>query len=154
MPTAAAAAVATGFLKDLIAAGHLHKDMQYLAMDRGKLRRARHQVMKGAQVKDEERQTKGELQGICFDGRKDETRVLQADEIGRLHPRIVKEEHISVTWEPEGRYLGHFTPDPAIHPEKPAKMVAKGVYFMMERAGALELVDTLGGDSYNDNTGW
>ena len=48
MSPAGAAAVASGFLKDLIAAGHLDKDMAYLALDPSKLRRAREMVMAGA----------------------------------------------------------------------------------------------------------
>ena len=43
---AAAAAVATGFLKDLIAAGHLPDKMEFLAMDPNKLRRAGQTVMR------------------------------------------------------------------------------------------------------------
>ena len=45
---AAAAAVASGFLKDLISAGYLSKDMSFLAVDPSKLRRARESVMGGA----------------------------------------------------------------------------------------------------------
>ena len=41
----AAAAVVTGFLKDLIAAGQLSEQMDFLAMDPNKLRRARQSVM-------------------------------------------------------------------------------------------------------------
>ena len=59
---------------------------------------------------------------------------------------MVKEEHISVTWEPSGmwyhtlytfetlpftfRYLGHFTPEKAVHPNKPAKMIAEQTWKM------------------------
>ena len=80
---AAGAAVATGYLKDLIAAGHLSKDLSYLTLDPNKLRRARQSVM-----------------AIYFDGRKDKTRAMLPDLCGRLHPKIVKEEHVSVTQGP------------------------------------------------------
>ena len=122
---AAAAAVASGFLKDLIAAGHLTEKMDYLALDPNKLRRARQSVMTKAQEKEEVRANVEKIESIYFDGRKDKTRAMIADSRGRLHPRIIKEEHVSVTWEPHGRYLSHFTPEPAVHPDKPAKKVAE-----------------------------
>ena len=42
---AAEAAVASGFLRDLIDAGYLSKDKAYLALDPSKVRRARESVM-------------------------------------------------------------------------------------------------------------
>ena len=50
---AAAAAGATGFLKNLIAAVHLSEQMDFLAMDPNKLRRARQSVMTRAKEKEE-----------------------------------------------------------------------------------------------------
>lgn len=151
---AAAAAVASGFLKDLIAAGHLSEEMSYLAVDPSKLRRAREAVMSAARETEDVR-AKGEcIEAIYFDGRKDSTRTLVPDTCGRLHPKIIKEEHITVTAEPTGRYLSHFTPEPAVQPEKPAKKVAEGLYEVLRNYGATETCTTLGGDSYNGNTGW
>ena len=151
---AAGAAVATGYLKDLIAAGHLSKDLSYLTLDPNKLRRARQSVMTRAQKEDLEKARKERIKAIYFDGRKDKTRAMLPDLCGRLHPKIVKEEHVSVTQEPEGSYLGHFTPEPAVYPDKPAKMVAVGLYDMLVKCDSTDTVDTLGGDSYNGNTGW
>ena len=94
------------------------------------------------------------IEAIYFDGRKDKTRVMVEDSLGRLHPRVVKEDHISVTAEPEGRYLAHFTPEAAIHPDKPAKKVAEGLHAVLVKTGATETCTTIGGDSYNGNTGW
>ena len=151
---AASAAVATGFLKDLIAAGHLGEDMAYLALDPSKLRRARQSVMTKAQEKEELRASEEPIESIYFDGRKDKTRALVPDSRGKLHPRIIKEEHMSVTWEPYGRYLSHFTPEQAVHPDKPAKKVAEGLYDILVKHNATETCVNLGGDSYNGNTGW
>mgnify|MGYP001493403050 CR=1 FL=1 len=50
---AAAAAGATGFLKNLIAAVHLSEQMDFLAMDSNKLCRARQSVMTRAKEKEE-----------------------------------------------------------------------------------------------------
>ena len=52
---AAAAAVTTGFLKYLIAAVHLSEQMDFLAMDPNKLRRARQSIMTRAKEKEEVR---------------------------------------------------------------------------------------------------
>lgn len=152
--SAAAAAVATGYLKDLIAAGHLPADKAYLALDPSKVRRGREKVMSGAKIKEEKKAKEEDIVGIGYDGRKDMTRVLLADAQGKVHPRLVKEEHISVTWEPTGRYLSHFTPDPAVHPDKPAKKVAECLYDVLKKNGATESCIVIGGDSTNTNTGW
>ena len=150
---AAAAAVATGFLKDLIAARQLSDQMDVLAMDPNKLRRARQSVMTRAKEKEEVRATEEKIESIYFDGRKDKTRAMVPDARGQLHPKIIKEEHVSVTWEPHGRYLTHFTPEPAVHPDKPAKKVAEALYDVLVKHNATETVINLGGDSYNGNTG-
>ena len=71
---AAAAAVATGYLKDLIAAGHLSQEMSYLTLDPCKLRRARQEVMTSAQEQDTFIATEEKITAISFDGRKDNTR--------------------------------------------------------------------------------
>ena len=142
---AAGAAVATAYLKDLIAVGHLSKDLSYLSLHPNKLRRARQSVMTRAQKEDLEKARKERIKA-----RKERIKDL----CGRLHHKIVKEEHVSETQEPEGSYLGHFTPEPAVHPDQPAKMVADGLYNMLVKCDSTDMVDTLGGDSYNGNTGW
>ena len=43
------------------------------------------------------------------------------DARGQLHRRILKENHTTVTVEPEGRYLDHFTPLELFHPENQHK---------------------------------
>ena len=151
---AAAAAVASGFLRDLIDAGHLSKDKSYLALDPSKVRRARESVMLGATKTEDARAKEEIIEAIYYDGRKDKTRAMVPDPSGRLHPRLVKEEHVSVTAEPSGRYLSHFTPEAAVHPDKPAKKVAEGLFTILDQVGATETCNTLGGDSYNGNTGW
>ena len=52
--------------------------------------------------------------------------------------RIVKQEHVSVTWEPAARYLSHFTPEPSVHPDKPAKKCAECLYEIVLKYGATE----------------
>ena len=53
--SAAAAAIGTGLLKDLIVAGHLPQDKAFLALDPNKIARARKAVMQESKVKDNEK---------------------------------------------------------------------------------------------------
>ena len=76
VPAAAAAAVATGFLKDLIADGHIPANKAYLAIDPSKVQRARENVMTGLQLKEERKAKEEDIVGIGYDGRKDQTRVF------------------------------------------------------------------------------
>ena len=151
---AAAAAIASGYLQDLISAGHLPAKMAYLACDPSKIARARKGAMARSTEKDKEKLQGEEITGIYFDGRKDKTRALVPDSQGRMHPRIIKEEHVAVTVEPSGHYLTHFTPAPAQHPEKPAFKEAEALFEVLQCLGATESCIVLGGDSTNSNTGW
>ena len=53
--------MANGFLKDLMARGHLSQEMSYLALDPCKLRRARQEVMTSAQEQDTFRTTEEKI---------------------------------------------------------------------------------------------
>ena len=149
------AAIATEYLKDLIAAGILPPEMSYLACDRSKIQRARKHVMSQSRNTQHEISTKEQICGISYDGRKDKhTRAMVSDSFGNIRMRMVKEEHISVSEEPKGRYLCHFVPDEPIHPEKPAFKVAQALYETIEKHDSLDSIEFLGGDSTNSNTGW
>ena len=80
---AAGAAVATGYLKDLISAGHLSKDLSYLTLDPNKWRGARQSAMTRAQKEDLEKARRERIKDIYFDGRKDKTRAMLPDMRGR-----------------------------------------------------------------------
>ena len=110
---AAAGAIASGYLQDLITAGHLPAKMAYLACDPSKIARARKGAMARSTEKDKEKLQGEEITSVYFDGRKDKTRALVPDSQGKLHPRIIKEEHVAVTVEPSGHYLTHFTSPPS-----------------------------------------
>ncbi|KAG0713387.1 hypothetical protein GWK47_016325 [Chionoecetes opilio] len=69
--------------------------------------------------------------GLGYDGRKDKTRAMVPDSYGKLHPRLIREEHVSVTEEPSGRYLWHFVPEDPVPPEKPAFKVAQALYHLL-----------------------
>ena len=92
--------------------------------------------MSDCKQQDKKKVEMSDIQAIYFDGRKDNTRAIISDENGNLHPRIIKEEHVSVTLEPAGCYLTHFTPDPPIYPEKPAFKEAQAIHRILEDVGA------------------
>ena len=91
-------------------------------------------------------------------------------ETKRHHRRIVKENHISFTSEPDGQYRFvpnqvdndkylqilrfHFKPAPGDRKNKPAKMAALSLHEWMVKHGVDQTVLVLGGDSTNENTGW
>ena len=67
----AAAIIASEFLKDLIAAGHLDPGMAYLACDPSKLYSARKAAMEDAREQDLEKHKEAKIVGMGYDGRKD-----------------------------------------------------------------------------------
>ena len=76
------------------------------------------------------------------------------DSHGKLHMQIIKEEHVSVTDEPGGRYLTHFVPEEPVHPEKPALKNAQGLYDLLVIHKSVDSLLYLLGDSTVSNTGW
>ena len=48
-----------------------------------------------------------------------------SDTFGNTRLKMIKEEHVSASSEPAGKYLCHFVPEESIHPEKPALKVAQ-----------------------------
>ena len=154
MSPASAAMIASAYLKDLISAGHLPSDKSYLACDPSKLVRARKRAMSEAREESSDKQTK--VVGIGYDGRRDKhTLAMVPDKAtGKSKMRMVVEEHESVTEEPCGHYLGHFTPKPPSGKEKPALKVAQGVVELLQKHDSTESLMVLAGDSTNSNTGW
>ena len=152
---AAAASIATAFLKDMIAAGLVPPELSYLACDPSKLVRARRKVMKVAREKDKEEKEDKQIVGIGYDGRRDRfTRAMVADSSGKLRMRCVTEEHEAVTEEPSGKYLAHFVPENPTGREKPALKVAQGLLSILEQHKSTDSLMFLAGDSTNMNTGW
>ena len=105
-PTASAV-VATSYLQDLIEAGFLPPEYTYLAWNTSKITRERKKAMVVAKEKETLKLKNSDNIGINFDGRQEQLYMTQVD--------------ISVTVEPDDRYLCHGTPDELIHPNKPAK---------------------------------
>ena len=146
--------IASSFLKDLISAGHLSPESSYLAVDPGKLVRARKKEMCKAREGGNNKPTG--IEGIGYDGRRDKhTRAMVPDKsTGKLKMRNIVEEHESVTAEPSGKYLGHFTPKPPSNNEKPALKVAQGIVELLQEHESTESLLVLAGDSTKTTTGW
>ena len=98
------------------------------------MRRAKNNVMKENTIIETNKCTNENVIGIAYDRRKDWTKTLVPDNYRKLPPRVIKEERISVTWGPTGRYLAHITPELAIHPEKSQKKIAEALYEVLQKS--------------------
>jgi hypothetical protein len=65
----------------------------------------------------------------------------------------IREEHVSVTEEPSGKYLAHFVPEKPVHPEKPAFKSAQGLYKVTQETDSEDTILIVKCDSTNTNTG-
>ena len=107
----AAAALATGLLKDL---GKISDTDKSLVLDRYKVRRDRKSRQKERKKKKKE-ESSGGIKCIGFDGKKDKnTKVLEEVEINgniMMKQASKSEEHIVFVEEPSGKYLDHVSVD-------------------------------------------
>ena len=147
------AAIATATMIDL---GVVTAEDKTKVLDHNKVAREKKQLMAELRKKADIRIREGE-DIICtmFDGRKNNTRVMyECTETGKKYPATEKMEHISVSSEPGGEYLYHFTPDPATKNTKHAEQVANKLVKWYIDHGVDQTLLALGGDSTNVNTGW
>ena len=75
------AAVGTGLIMDLIAAGYLSREMSFLALDKSKVQRWRNKVMSEASSAADILCTEEDILGIYFDSRKDITKFMDMDPV-------------------------------------------------------------------------
>ena len=82
--------------------------------------------------------------------RKDITRtVLRAEKSAKAFPSLTKEEHISVTEEPSGSYLHHFTPQPVTPTTSGAEQIVDVLVDGMTDHGLDKTLVAIGGDISN-----
>ena len=125
----ATAAISTATVAALKDDGFLKKDVEII-IDHNKIKRCKEKVMKEQQMAKQLSLEKLNIQGILFDGRKDDTKFMRQGEDGKLHPFEMKEEHYSICSEPGGEYLCHFTADSEERDEsqKAAEQIASLIY--------------------------
>ena len=151
----ATAAIINGLLADLRRGNHLGEDKKYLICDSKKVFRAKEHVMKTSKSEENTNIEKNSITGIFVDSRKDNTITLKQDEsTGTYRKRIIKEAHMSVTEEPKGRYLTHYTPDTRTKSNKPAKQCAIGLYDWIKDRGIDLSLELMGSDTTNEMSGW
>lgn len=145
----ATAAIATAALQD---ARVITTEDTSRVIDRSKVARAKSRMMKETQL--ETATSENDILCVFFDGRQDQTKVMvKPTDSNKLHPSVVKEEHYSVTREPGGEYLCHFSPEASPN-IKHAEQVANELVEWLETHGVGRTLIAIGGDSTNTNTGW
>lgn len=89
------------------------------------------------------------IQGLYFDGRKDNT--LKIDKVNnKCFRRTAKEEHFSIIQEPGSIYVGHVSPTTGT-----SKDIASALLdFLKESNFLLDELDVIGCDGTVTNTGW
>lgn len=135
------AKIATAALEDF---GLVSVDNAVNVVDKNKIRRELQKKRKHVQEKaTEERKV---IEGIYFDGRKDQT-MIQME--GR---RIAKqEEHVALIEEPASRYFGHLSINPPVNAVNIATNILS---YMKENTVNPKNLKAIGCDGTNVNTGW
>ena len=127
----------------------------FLAVDMKKMWRAKETVMTKSKTSLQERIQHEPICGVFFDGKQDKhtkTHIFD-EETDRSYPGKVSEEHYTVTWEPPGKYLCHFTAEKPGDGEKAAMMICNGVYTWLCEHGVSDELVLIRADSTSTNTG-
>lgn len=140
----ATAAIASSLLQDF---GIITETEHSNVIDKNKIRRGKKVIRTELQV-----QNQAELntfQGLYFDGRKDDTIVIE--KVNSKHfRRVIKEEHYSIIQEPGSVYVGHVTPCSGS-----AQNIADSIISYLKKTGlSLDDLDVIGCDGTVTNTGW
>lgn len=137
----ATAAIASSVLQDI---GVISESDTVHVIDKCKIRREKKSVrtaLQGIQTV--------ELYGLYFDGRKDDTLVIE--KFGTKHFRgSKKEEHYSLISEPGSNYIGHVSPSTSSSSD-----IAKSIIDHLSEMGLpCDKLEIIGCDGTVTNTGW
>lgn len=140
-----AAILATSVLNDLGVVSSIDRSK---VIDRSKIRRERSKTREKLQQNDDQFDHTG-IEGVFFDGRKDQTltQVLGVD--NKYHRKTVTEEHISIIAEPGSSYFSHTTPPSGSSKDITESLVAS----LKERNAKTDNIKVVGCDGTNVNTG-
>lgn len=118
-----------------------------MVIDKSKVRRERSKTRKI--ITERQNRENTAVRALYFDGRKDSTLVQEKERNGKFHPRVQREEHISIIQEPGSRYFGHVTPKCG-----DAEGVAASIWdYVLKRGIDVSLITCIGSDGEATNTG-
>lgn len=140
----ATAAIASSVLQDF----GIVTDVDHTkVIDKNKLRREKSVNRSELQMHNKDKHNP--LQGLYFDGRKDNTLVVEKVNAKQFR-RTIKEEHYSILKEPGSVYIGHVSPSSGT-----AQNIADSIISHLIDAGfSLDELDVIGCDGTVTNTGW
>ena len=145
----ATASIVNGTIAALIDAKYLDPSLQSLCVDAAKVDRAKIKIMGAA-----DSMTLPEIKCLFIDGRNDDTLIMKRNTVtGRNHRGLIKEYHMTVTAEPAGQYITHFTPPPKTRRLKPARQAAIAFHSWMQTKGIDEHLECIGCDTTNEMSG-
>lgn len=118
-----------------------------LVFDKSKIYRERTKLRDN--LRKEQRKPTTSVNAVYFDGRRDETKTIDAAQNGSLLKRIKREEHTSLVQEPGSKYLGHVASS-----SSDAKTLANDIFtFFIDNAIDVRNINCLGCDGCPTNTG-
>ena len=139
------AAIVTAALIDF---GVITKEDTSAVVDRQRIRREKEKVRTEVNEREEKRISDNVIEGLYFDGKEVETLVVEKD--GDVYrQKKVKQEHIVVVSQPDGKFLTHVTPE-----GKAAEPTTNALVGYADKNGVTKEVRVVGADSTNTNTGW
>lgn len=137
----ATAAIASSVLHDI---GIVTSCDHSKVVDKCKIRREKHNIRADLSSSI----TENTLQGLYFDGRKDDTIVVEMAHSKRFL-RVLKEEHYSLIQEPGNIFLGHVTPNSGSSED----IVTSFISYLSSNDISLEELVVIGCDGTAVNTG-
>lgn len=137
----ATAAIASSVLQDV---GVVTNSDNSQVVDKCKIRREKHNVRADLSSSI----TENKLIGLYFDGRKDDTIVVQEAHSKRFK-RVVKEEHYVLIQEPGNIFLGHVTPNSGSSEDIATSIIS----YLTSNDISLDELVVIGCDGTNVNTG-
>ena len=87
------------------------------------------------------------MKGLYFDGRKDQTLVIEKIN-NKNYRKIINEEHYVIVSQPDNEYAEHLAPLGS-----KAVDVGQSIFNYIEESGQVENISVVGCDSTNVNTG-
>ncbi|CAI9729005.1 Hypothetical predicted protein [Octopus vulgaris] len=102
----------------------------------------------------QEKELKGGLSCLLFDGRIDEAKVtVEIDGISKTFPGLNREEHYTICSELGGQFLFHFTLEVDVEGTSYSEVIVDNILCWLQERGLENSVQDIGGDSIAVNIG-